>query len=121
MMTLQQVSNDQVERMYIQKKIDVALETRPTFEQLSLDRILDEMNKNLVALKSLEGIVQERMMGYGAFYASITKTRPFFEGFDSHEGTLRLAFDSFSVLIEQVTLVPIQQRIDLGHRMKDEG
>jgi hypothetical protein len=88
--------------MYIQKEIDVVLETRPTFEQLSLERIFDEANKNIGALKALESIVQERLNGFTAFHSTVAKARPYFEGFDNCEGSLKLALDSFSVMIEQV-------------------
>jgi hypothetical protein len=78
------------------------LEIRPTFEQLSLDRILNEAHKNIAGLKALEGLVNDRLQAYSSYHSSIIKVRSAFENFDSMHGTLRLAFDSLYLITEQV-------------------
>mgnify|MGYP006184151993 CR=1 FL=1 len=42
-----QVTNDQAEHMYFNKEFDPEVECRPTFEQLSHERIVNEANKNI--------------------------------------------------------------------------
>ncbi len=88
--------------MYFQKEIDMEYECRPTYEQLSLDRIIDEANRNMNALKSLENLITERITGFSAFAANITKYRNFAESFENNEGSLRVSIDSFCYFIDQV-------------------
>lgn len=87
-----------------QKELDEDSETRPTYEQLSLDRIFNEAQKNLSGLKALEGLVSDRLTAYTAYNASISKVRSAFEAFENLQGTLRFAFDSLYLFSEQVGL-----------------
>lgn len=88
-------------------------ECRPTYEQLSLDRIIDEANRNINAIKALENLITERLTGFGAFAANITRYRGFSECFENNEGSLRVSIDSFCLFIDQVRLfLPITIRID---------
>lgn len=79
------------------------MECRPTYEQVGQDRIIDEANKNVIVLKSLENVLNERMLGFNALSASVSKTRPYFEAFEHSDCTLKLALDSLFIYVEQVT------------------
>lgn len=78
------------------------MECRPTFDQLSMDRIFDETQRNILTMKSLETILYERHNGYSALNSSLLKARAAFEGFETTEGTLKLAADAFYIFSEQV-------------------
>ena len=99
---LDEVKGEQVEYLSLTKDFDELKETKPTYEQISQERILDEANKNLQVLKSLETILQERTQSYGTFFAAQGKYKPSFEIFQYCEGTLRQALDALFVFLEQV-------------------
>ena len=101
---LTEVSNDQAERMYFQKDIDIEYECRPTYEQLSIERIIDEANRNMNALKMLENLIMERLAGFSSFSGNITKYRTFADSFENSEGSLRISIDAFCLFIDQVSL-----------------
>ena len=86
----------------MQKDLDEDSECRPTYDQLSLDRILDEAQKNVASLKALETVMQERYTGFNALQGSLLKARAAFENFSHLEGTLKLAVDAFYIFSEQV-------------------
>lgn len=91
--------------MYIQKEFDAVIECRPSFEQLSHDRIINELNRNIGVLKALECIVSERMLGLHSFCNHLVKTQPSFELFDNSSGSLKIALDSLLGYTEQVNCV----------------
>jgi hypothetical protein len=99
--------------MYIQKDIDIEFECRPTYEQLSIDRIVDEANRNMNAIKALENLINERLAGLGAFANCVTKYRSFAEVFDSNEGTLKLSVENFCMFLDQ-EIHHSRQQIFLG-------
>jgi hypothetical protein len=86
----------------LQKEFDASIECKPTFEQLSEERILDEVNKDILILKSFETIVQERMHSFSLFLGGLNKIRSSFDMFQYSSGTMRQALDAFFVYIEQV-------------------
>lgn len=86
----------------LQKEYIEEVECRPTFEQVSQEKIVDEATKNLIVLKSLENIINERMNGFNAQNTSILKARPFFESFEHSDCTIKLALDSLFIFVEQV-------------------
>jgi vancomycin resistance protein YoaR len=98
---IREVNNENVEYLSLKKEFDVQKETKPTFEQISQERILDEANKNVQVLKSLETILQERTQSYATFLAAQGKYKPSFEIFQYCEGTLRQALDALFVFLEQ--------------------
>ena len=84
------------------KDYDEDNELKPSYEQISQERILDEASKNIQILKSLETILQERTQSYSTFFAAQGKCKPSFEIFQYCEGTLRQALDALFVFLEQV-------------------
>jgi hypothetical protein len=82
-------------------EIDANNNLKATFEQLSSERINDECSKNLVMLKSLEVIIQERVNSFSVFLASQSKIKTSFDVFRYTHGTLRQAFDALFVFTEQ--------------------
>lgn len=68
-----------------------------------MDRIIDESNKNIGALKALEVLVSERLLAYTTLQNSATKVKNAFEAFEGFSGTLKLALDSFYLYSEQVS------------------
>ena len=84
------------------KDYDEDKEVKPSYEQISQERILDEASKNIQILKSLETILQERTQSYSTFFAAQGKYKPSFEIFQYCEGTLRQALDALFVFLEQV-------------------
>ena len=87
---------------WIQRELDEELEIRPTFDQLSIERIFDEAQKNLTALKSLESIVNERLNAYTVLHNNSMKVKSAFECFESFDGSLKMALDSFFLYNEQL-------------------
>jgi hypothetical protein len=81
---------------------------RASFEQISEERIFDELNKNIALLKSFETIINERMQAYVAFLGCQTKIKPAFDMFQYCRGTLRQALDALFVYIEQVVYLSCQ-------------
>lgn len=97
-----------------QRDLDEDQECRPTFNQLSMERIVEEAQKSISSLKSLETIVSERLAGFTAFNSSLLKARTAFEGFETNEqGTLKLATDAFFIFSEQ-ELASSRQQLFLG-------
>lgn len=86
----------------LQKEYVEEVECRPTFEQVSQEKIIDEATKNLIVLKSLENIISERMNGFNAMNTSVLKARPSFESFEHSDCTIKLALDSLFIFVEQV-------------------
>ena len=101
-----EVNNDNLEYLSLTKQFDESKETKPTYEQISQERILDEANKNILVLKSLETILQERTQSYTTFFAAQGKYKPSFEIFQYCEGSLRQALDALFVFVEQVQYMP---------------
>lgn len=99
--------------MILQKEFNEDIECRPTYEQVSHDRIIDEANKNVAVMKSLENIINERLNGFNAMYASVSKTRPQFEAFEQSDYTMKGALDSFFLYVEQ-EILQSKQSIFLG-------
>lgn len=88
--------------MYFNKEYDAEVECRPTFAQLSQERIINEANKNINVLKALENIINDRMTGYTALHNTLMKTNASYELLENVEGTLKVALDSLFMFTEQV-------------------
>lgn len=99
--------------MYFQKEIDIEYECRPTYEQLSIERIIDEANRNINGIKALENLINERLAGLGAFANTITKYRGFAEAFDNNDGTLKISIEPFCQYLDQ-EIQQSKQQIFLG-------
>eukprot|EP01035_Chromulina_nebulosa_P020475 gene20475-26565_t len=96
-----------------EKDFDEDIETRPTYEQISLELILDEANKNILLLKSLEYILTERVQAYQQFFNTLSKAKASFDVFQHCEGSLRQSLDSFYLFVEQ-ELQQARQQISLS-------
>ena len=113
---VEEVHNENVEYLSLKRQYDEFKETKPTYEQISQERILDEANKNIQVLKSFETILQERTQSYGAFFTAQGKYTPSFEIFQYCEGTLRQALDALFVFLEQVCRTLLWSRkTDIHH------
>jgi hypothetical protein len=88
--------------MYFHKEYDAEIECRPTFEQLSHERIINEANKNINVLKALENIVTDRMTGYNSLHSTLLKTGASYELLENVDGTLKVALDSLFMFTDQV-------------------
>lgn len=91
--------------MYYDKEFDEVTECRPSFEQLSLECIITEANKNIAVLKALENIVGERMTGLNALHLSLKKASVSYELLENVEGSLKVALDSLFLCSEQVNRI----------------
>ena len=100
---MKEIEQDQVAKMDYQQEFDKEVECKPSFEQLSYERIINEANKNVQVLKALEIILTERLAGFAANHNMWNKMRSNFESFEHSEGTLKLALDSFFVLVDHET------------------
>jgi hypothetical protein len=85
-----------------QKELDETVECRPTFEQVGLDPIIDEMGKNITVLKCLEGIFYERQNGMAALNTSLSRTRTYFESIDFNNCSVKNALEALDMLSDQV-------------------
>lgn len=84
---LQKVNDENDEHMSLQHEFDEEAEMRPSYDQLSYDRIVDEANKNISIMRLLENIIQDRVQAHGAFNASLSKSTLVSENFQSLGGT----------------------------------
>jgi hypothetical protein len=98
---IQEVNNENVEHLSFRRELDATKEVKPTFEQISQDRILDEANKNIQVLKSLETILQERSQAFETFLSAQARYKSSFDIFQYCEGTLRQSLDALFVFLEQ--------------------
>ena len=111
---VQEVNNENVEYLSFRRELDAEKEVKPTFEQISQERILDEANKNIQVLKSLETILQERSQAFDTFLSAQAKYRSSFDIFQYCEGTLRQALDALFVFLEQVRSVVTHRSVDFN-------
>jgi hypothetical protein len=102
-----QVTHDQAERMYFHKEYNAEVECRPTFEQLSHERVVNEANKDVNLLKALEIVVSDRMTGYASLNTALHKTGSSYELLENVDGTLKIALDSLFVFTDQVSRILI--------------
>ena len=118
---LREVDVENTEHMSFQRDFDEELECRPTFEQLSHERVVDEAGKNILVLKSFETILQERTQAFSVFLSSLSKARSSFEVFQYADGSLRQALDALFVFIEQeLQQARLQQTLgDLRRKMSE--
>lgn len=118
---LREVDVENTEHMSYQRDFDEELECRPTFEQLSHERVVDEAAKNILVLKSFETILQERMQSFNLFLSALSKARGSFDVFQYSEGSLRQALDALFVFIEQeLQQARLQQMLgDLRRKMSE--
>jgi len=118
---LREVDHENTEHMSYQRDFDEEAECRPTFEQLSHERVVDEAGKNILVLKSFETILQERMKAFSDFGATLLKARGSFEVFQYSDGSLRQALDALFVFIEQeLQQARLQQVLgDLRRKMSE--
>lgn len=105
---INEIRRQNLEYMSYNREFDEDLETRPSFEQVSQESIIDEANKNIFVLKSLENIMQERSQAYNQFLTTLSKCKQSFEVFQYCSGTLRQSLDAFFIFIEQVRPLPKQ-------------
>lgn len=110
---VEEINNENVEFLSCRKEFDEVKETKPSYEQLSEERILDEANKNIQVLKSLETILQDRTQSYNTFFTAQGKNKTSFEIFQYCQGSLRQALDALFVFLEQ-ELQQARQQNTLG-------
>jgi hypothetical protein len=108
---VQQVNNENVEYLSFKKEFDERKETKPSFEQVGQDRILEEANKNIKVLKSLETIIYERSQSFSALLAAQAKYKGPFDNFQYCEGTIRQSLDALFVFLEQDLQQARQQQL----------
>ena len=99
---VQQINNENVEFLSYKSDLQEVKEIKPSFEQISQERIMDEENMNIQVLKSLESILQERTQSFSTYLTSQAKYKSSFEVFRYCEGTQRQALDALFVFLEQV-------------------
>ena len=89
--------------MYYQKDFNEINECKITFEQLSYNHIINEVNKCIEILKALEHFINARMIGYDAYHTALSKSHASYEILENSSGTLKYALDSFFVYTGQVS------------------
>mmetsp|Transcript_3854 Transcript_3854/g.6528 ORF Transcript_3854/g.6528 Transcript_3854/m.6528 type:complete len:371 (-) Transcript_3854:1395-2507(-) len=115
---IEEINEENAERMSYKKEFVEAADLSPTYQQLSQDRIDDQCAKNILMLKSFEHVLEERLFAFNKFLDSLSKTRMSFDAFQSSEGSLRQALDALFVFIEQ-ELQQARQQLSLGDLKKD--
>jgi hypothetical protein len=60
-----------------------------------------ESNRNMLILKSVDYILQERLSSFNSWIASLKKSRSSFDSFQYSDGTIREALDHFFYFIEE--------------------
>eukprot|EP00602_Paraphysomonas_sp_CaronLab_P002722 CAMPEP_0185022944 /NCGR_PEP_ID=MMETSP1103-20130426/5650_1 /TAXON_ID=36769 /ORGANISM="Paraphysomonas bandaiensis, Strain Caron Lab Isolate" /LENGTH=719 /DNA_ID=CAMNT_0027555273 /DNA_START=206 /DNA_END=2365 /DNA_ORIENTATION=+ len=110
---IEEINYEHAEHMSFQKDFNESIELKPTYEQLSQDRIVDQSNKNILMVKSFEHILDERLQAFSKFLDSLGKARSSFDSFQESEGTIRQALDALFVFVEQ-ELQQARQQLSLG-------
>ena len=84
--------------------MDETVECRPTFEQVALEPIADEMGRNATILKTLEGVLYERQTGLSLLNTSLVKARSVLETIEYRECSLKTAVDAYFAVADQVVI-----------------
>lgn len=103
--------------MYFHKEYNAEIECRPSFEQLSHERVVNEANKDVNLLKALESIVHDRMSGYTSLNSALLKSTSSYELLETVDGTLKVALDSLFVFTDQ-EIQQSRQHVFLGDLKK---
>jgi hypothetical protein len=114
---IDEINSENAEHMSYQKDFDESFELNPTYEQLNQDRINDQATKNVLTIKSLEHILDERLGAFSTYLEGLIKARSSFDTFQDCEGTLRQALDALFVFVEQ-ELQQARQQLSLGDLRK---
>jgi hypothetical protein len=101
---VEEINVENAEFMSYKKEFQEGVDLQPSYQQLPQDRIDDQCNKNIMMLKSVEHVLEERLFAFNKFLDSLSKTRTSFDAFQSSEGSLRQALDALFVFIEQVSV-----------------
>ena len=113
---LDEVNRSNAEHLYFHQEVDHAFELeecQPTYEQLLQSSINAEANRNVMILKSFETILQERIQAHERFLGGFSKTSSIFEHLQSCDGSMRQAYDSLYVFVEQ-ELQQARQQLVMG-------
>lgn len=82
--------------------MDETVECRPTFEQVALEHIADEMGRNASILKGLEGVLYERQTGLSSLNVSLTKAKTALDTIELRDCSLKVALETLTSLTDQV-------------------
>jgi hypothetical protein len=113
---LDEVNRSNAEHLYFHPEVNHAFEIeecQPTYEQLLQSSINVEADRNVMILKSFETILQERIQAHERFLGGFSKTSSIFEHLQSCDGSMRQAYDSLYVFIEQ-ELQQARQQLVMG-------
>lgn len=81
------------------------MEFKPTFEQLSQEMIIDEINKDISFLKSFETLIQDRAQAYSQYSNVINRSKHSAEDSfqyvnpDSHLQALLLSYSKYTEMV----------------------
>jgi hypothetical protein len=98
---VEEINNENIDFLSCKKEFNEVEETKPSYEQLSPERISDEASKNIQVLKSLETILEDRTQAYTTFFTVQGKNKTSFEIIQYCQGSQRQALDALFVYLEQ--------------------
>jgi vacuolar-type H+-ATPase subunit I/STV1 len=110
---IQEINLENTEFMSYKTDVNELQELTPTYQQLNQIQINEQSMKNIVLLKSLENILEERVGAFQKYFDTIQKSRNSIEVFSDMDGTIRQALDTLYVYIEQ-ELSQARQQIALN-------
>jgi hypothetical protein len=79
----------------------ITQELTPTYQQLNQEQINEHTMKNILILKSLEGLLDERVTAFQKYFDIIQKSKNSYDIFHETNGSLRQALDTLFVFVEQ--------------------
>ena len=81
--------------------------SKPSFEQVSQDKILEELNKDILHMKTFESILHDRGYSSQLYLQALTKSKPALEVLQQIEGksSLKKVLEAFANYNDQVLLL----------------
>jgi hypothetical protein len=98
---IHEINSENAEQMSYQQELSVTQELTPTYQQLNQEQINEHTMKNILILKSLEGLLEERVTAFQKYFDVIQKSKNSYDIFHETNGSLRQALDTLFVFVEQ--------------------
>ena len=98
---LQEHQDKTDEYISYQHDLDVEFEITPTFEQVSVSKIADEINLHIAILQAFEMFMRERIQSFNSFLSSCNKSKVAYDTLSRSEGTLKSSFDCLFAFLNQ--------------------
>ena len=118
---LQEHQDKTDEYISYQHELDIDFEVTPTFEQVSVSKITEEINLHIAILQAFEVFMRERIQSFNSFLSSCNKSKVANDSLSRSEGTLKSSFDClFAFLNQEMQQARLQLLMDDTRRDLNE-